>query len=206
MKNLLFLSTLLLVFVGISCQRNACAKRVCLNGGSCVDGNCQCPDGFTGLDCESKIDKCRELGCDTLHSDCDPNSLSPKCNCHEGWEGVKCNKPWSDKFLGNNFVASQLCDGGGTDSYSVEVEQGTKFNSFVITNFHNKANTDHTSKILCELRTPYNFTIDPQPMYYGFVLGRGELSFDNKYIEVVYKIVPLGTTDTLACSVVLERQ
>ena len=28
-----------------------CANTVCLNGGTCVDGSCSCPTGYSGVDC-----------------------------------------------------------------------------------------------------------------------------------------------------------
>lgn len=35
-----------------------CDKQICENGGLCVDGTCECPDGFLGLYCE-RFDKAR---------------------------------------------------------------------------------------------------------------------------------------------------
>jgi outer membrane protein assembly factor BamB len=33
-------------------QQGACDDASCLNGGLCVDGDCECPDGFSGPNCE----------------------------------------------------------------------------------------------------------------------------------------------------------
>lgn len=48
---------LLISFVGIVLLMNSCkdsCKDVdCLNGGVCVEGDCDCPDGFSGVDCGS---------------------------------------------------------------------------------------------------------------------------------------------------------
>ena len=47
-----------LVLVGMlgflaACEKDLCKDLSCENGGSCVEGECQCPDGFNGNFCES---------------------------------------------------------------------------------------------------------------------------------------------------------
>jgi hypothetical protein len=37
-----------------SCIKDACAGKVCNNGGVCVDAVCSCPDGFEGERCDAK--------------------------------------------------------------------------------------------------------------------------------------------------------
>ena len=34
-----------------SCEPPACKEVVCSNGGTCIDGTCQCPNGFYGTSC-----------------------------------------------------------------------------------------------------------------------------------------------------------
>ena len=36
-----------------SCHKDPCSGVNCLNGGSCSNGSCLCPSGFTGLRCEN---------------------------------------------------------------------------------------------------------------------------------------------------------
>lgn len=38
-----------------SCSGDPCEDVVCLNGGSCANGECVCPDGFEGADCSKQI-------------------------------------------------------------------------------------------------------------------------------------------------------
>ena len=48
---LLFVSTLLFFF---SCNSDSCDNSLCLNGGVCLNGSCDCPDRFTGPDCSEQ--------------------------------------------------------------------------------------------------------------------------------------------------------
>jgi len=34
---------------------NPCESVTCQNGGTCIDGSCYCPSGYTGTNCETKI-------------------------------------------------------------------------------------------------------------------------------------------------------
>ncbi|MFN0204594.1 MAG: calcium-binding EGF-like domain-containing protein [Bacteroidia bacterium] len=43
------------IFVFSSCNTNSCNKVDCQNGGTCVEGSCQCPEGFSGASCEHQI-------------------------------------------------------------------------------------------------------------------------------------------------------
>jgi len=43
-----------LFFIVNSCK-DSCQDVTCKNGGSCIDGNCDCPDGYSGPDCGTNI-------------------------------------------------------------------------------------------------------------------------------------------------------
>ena len=36
-----------------ACKKDACKHVVCLNSGTCYEGNCQCPVGYEGLRCDT---------------------------------------------------------------------------------------------------------------------------------------------------------
>lgn len=48
---LIALVTVLLTFA--ACQQDPCEEVSCQNGGVCMEGTCDCPEGFTGDQCES---------------------------------------------------------------------------------------------------------------------------------------------------------
>lgn len=87
--------------------------------GDCVDGICDCPDGFEGVNCE--IELCFGVPC--INGDCDPQTKkcncnlnyygdycdqlcvngvfeNGNCNCFEGYEGIACETKSRDRFLG----------------------------------------------------------------------------------------------------------
>ena len=50
-----------------------CANIKCLNGGTCVNGICQCPTGFTGDSCQLPCRGCTVCGADTTVKDDEGN-------------------------------------------------------------------------------------------------------------------------------------
>ena len=38
-----------------SCNERSCENTMCENGGICVDGSCDCPDGYTGKYCHERM-------------------------------------------------------------------------------------------------------------------------------------------------------
>lgn len=67
-----------------SCEENCSFE--CKNGGECVDGICDCAEGFTGVDCSTQIS-------DDCATDClnDGLCVNGNCNCTQGWSGSNCN-------------------------------------------------------------------------------------------------------------------
>lgn len=52
MKKLKIISYILTILLSISsCRKDPCESKVCKNGGTCDNGTCNCPSGYTGSDC-----------------------------------------------------------------------------------------------------------------------------------------------------------
>lgn len=84
---LLFFSAFLTVFT--SCEKDdpdPCENVTCLNGGVCVNGSCDCPDGYSGLQCET-FDDCFNVTC--LNGGTCVNGI---CNCPDGYSGSDCSQ------------------------------------------------------------------------------------------------------------------
>ncbi len=118
MKSLQLLFLLFSLGLFIGCEPGPC-KFVECGPGDCVEGICDCPDGFTGDNCEIQL--CFGVAC--INGDCDPQTEScnchpnyygqdcnilcvngefanGSCNCSEGYEGITCETASRDRFLG----------------------------------------------------------------------------------------------------------
>ena len=69
-----------------SCDKlfDPCNGVICQNGGTCVDGTCDCPDGVSGEFCDV-VDLCYGVTCQN-----DGTCIDGTCDCPEGTEGEFC--------------------------------------------------------------------------------------------------------------------
>lgn len=51
-KTQLGIALAFLSFVLFACQKDVCSNQYCFNSGTCIDGDCHCPEGYTGQHCE----------------------------------------------------------------------------------------------------------------------------------------------------------
>ncbi|MEX2596457.1 MAG: hypothetical protein WEC59_05950 [Salibacteraceae bacterium] len=99
----------------------------CQNGGTCLEGNCECPVGFSGEECELE-DKCisQNVTCENGGTctdgtcDCADNyygetcanrcvngdyvNFNGSCECDTGWAGTSCDQ-CAQNFTGSNCDA-----------------------------------------------------------------------------------------------------
>ena len=83
-NTLLLLSALFAVLCFNGCKKDPCANTYCRNGGTCFQGDCDCPAGYRGLQCET-YDACLLLSC--LNGG---TCVSGFCNCLTGYSGTNC--------------------------------------------------------------------------------------------------------------------
>ncbi|MEL6133959.1 MAG: hypothetical protein AAFR59_11400 [Bacteroidota bacterium] len=185
-----------------SCNQNSCDEVVCENGGNCVEGECECPEGFFGPSCEFQLDPCTIRGC------VDANTISCRvdnegrgvCQCESGYEGNQCEVPWADKYPGE-FTAQENCN-GTQQTFGREIETGPEFNQITLINFHDKASPITTSKIVANLERSTLLELYPQFMIYGRVNGAGSRA-SNGDLSLSYVIAQ--ASDTLQCICVLTK-
>ena len=148
MKKILLLLSIIL-FTLNSCKDN-CKDINCLNYGICVDGTCDCPEGYSGEKCE--INDCDDITCENngvcVNGECrcpegysgDNCEIAPPpppcenvicenggvcdngtCNCPDGYEGTNCENTASKKFQGEyNVICNGVLDIDGTNQNFVD--------------------------------------------------------------------------------------
>ena len=118
MKANCLYSLVLLLGLFTGCRPDPCDYVAC-GVGECVEGICDCPEGFTGENCE--IEECFGIVC--ANGDCDSQTESCLCNpnyygegcdtlcvngefehgachCGEGYEGSTCETEIRERFIG----------------------------------------------------------------------------------------------------------
>ena len=51
--NFFFLAVITTAFIG--CEKDPCSNVICYNDGTCVNGQCLCPEGYSGADCSQQV-------------------------------------------------------------------------------------------------------------------------------------------------------
>ena len=102
-------------FMGERCEIDAreCHDRVCLNGGSCIQGYpyafCNCPEGFSGQRCEKLPAFCETKPCGS-NGKCITLTDRYECQCYDGWDGPQCNHNIDDCDPNPCFHADKCVD------------------------------------------------------------------------------------------------
>jgi len=89
-----YLLLLTLSIVAFSCG-DPCDDVDCGPNGTCIEGDCDCDPGYSGLNCETNV--CDSVNCN--NGTCDP--ATGDCMCDEGYEGSACDTEIREKYLGD---------------------------------------------------------------------------------------------------------
>lgn len=194
-----------LLFLLMACRPDACDRLMCENGGVCIDGACECPEGFIGPVCNVELDPCLIKQCrGNQTQECVVNNQNEAvCMCKTGFEGDLCENLWTDKFEGT-YNCTEECNGQSI-LFPVTIEEGPEFKRITVVNFHNQFNDSLMleSKVVAELINPTVFEIKNQFMLFGLVEGSGHLQSED-LIVMNYTIT--SDTDTLTCQASFERR
>lgn len=86
MKKILCIVLPMLFFMLVfnACEKESCSEP-CLNGGVCINGSCECPIGYGGINCQDTVDPCADILCFN-GGICD----NGQCDCPPGYTGTDC--------------------------------------------------------------------------------------------------------------------
>ncbi|KAL3875680.1 hypothetical protein ACJMK2_033608, partial [Sinanodonta woodiana] len=97
------------------CERssNFCSSSPCQNGGTCLQFDtvryeCTCRPGFTGKNCETNVDDCKENPDGCLYGGmCNDGENKYSCSCMNGFSGEHCS--WSPNYCPGSCPHVNLC-------------------------------------------------------------------------------------------------
>ena len=147
-----------------------CSGIDCGANGECVDGTCDCEDGYSGVNCEI-FDPCFAV-------DCGDNGtcIDGTCDCEEGYTGETCETLIQDLFIGTwNGVD---CEG---DDYSITIQAGETPLDLIVVNsgLDIMAEIENETKFVMPVQTiiePF-FQLELTVSGDGTLLEDGTLSF-----------------------------
>lgn len=109
------LGSFLVLMIGLAwgfsgCQ-NPCDEVDCLNGSTCMEGTCNCLNGFSGINCETE-DLCVSQNVDCQNDGSCENGV---CDCPDGYIGANCeffDVVWTQFLLNSGQTPLALYKGG----------------------------------------------------------------------------------------------
>lgn len=140
------LQLLALGMLMLSSCYDPCDDTVCLNGGACLNGDCVCPDGWEGVNCQTPTgggfnpsDPCYGIVClnggECVNGvcDCANGFTGPNCSSFDptvdvkitsivvsGYSMITSGSPWDESITGTSGpdVYLEINQASGTDYYT----------------------------------------------------------------------------------------
>ncbi len=217
----------LLATVITSCSKDdPCDAVACLNGGACANGQCVCPQGYSGVNCEIPPDPCANVSClnggTCVNGNCncppgfsgancetstDPcasisclnngNCVNGACECAAGFEGTRCETESRDKFIGSYSVAED-CETGDYIYNITIMPSATNTDKVLLSNFY-----DLDLQILASINENI-ITINSQIVDGITISGEGSINDVANIVTLTYNVSADGEGDT--CTATYTKQ
>ena len=170
---------------------DSCAVIDCGLNGECLEGTCDCEDGYSGVNCEI-FDPCFAI-------DCGDNGtcVDGTCDCEEGYYGDNCELIIKDRFVGT--WSGIDCEG---DNFELIIQPGATITKLII--------ADELFGINANIINENNFYIPEQDFFVPVfeisikVIGTGK-TLDNGMLEFDATIT-VDEKDPETCVSQLEKQ
>jgi hypothetical protein len=183
-----------IILLSLGCKNDPCDNIVCKNGGTCVNGMCDCPVGYNGPDC-CCYDPCYYLECVNGHSSLFSSGCF--CICNSDYEGLLCEIKSRTKFLGT-YAVSKSCI-SGLDSFYISItENNVPINRILIDNFNNSGITIQATVGRSSINIPYQIVSGDS------IIGNGNTNDYGNTITLNYTLSNASISDT--CTAILIKQ
>ncbi len=204
-----------------ACRHKDCVDVLCLNNGYCTTGECNCPEGFGGDNCETF------LSCEALSPLCPPNATcqmldnAPVCLCNAGFEGSLCDTLTRSFFIDGStaYTAKDSCYcpypdcyfGVNIFYYALILSNGIAPNEFIINGFGGFDSPPVNVSAYITGKDTFIVPFQTQPDWGLSIEGQenttGTLNRNEHTITLPYKIIYADAENTVdTCTITLTRQ
>lgn len=222
--------TFYLTFALSSCkkEKDPCENVQCLNGGTCNDGNCNCPAGYSGsrcetyqFDCINNPSICVHGHCNNGRCQCDRGYFGPRCDidscdastclngglcvngscqCATGYEGRLCDIKTTSRFVGL-YVTLENCNVTPFPQYNTTITEHTSIvNQIIINKLKNLSITATVSG------NSLNIVSHSPVTPYDVVTGSGSFNTAGTQLIVNMTLREEGTSNTITCTFTMVKQ
>ena len=182
--SVLFTCGAFLLVTYTACTKDPCKDVLCQNNGTCVDGNCKCPSGYGGSNCEIVTDPCVKVQCKN-EGVCENGT----CKCPPGFEGELCEQLSITKYFGVwNGKDSCASSNYTNDSLVIAGSQASNKSAVI----YNPAGLGSGYSVTGELTSVNTITIPTQSVATG-ISFKGSLVFSG-HSAMIFNYTIYGTS------------